>query len=217
MGRRENQLRDLLGGSSDTKLAKPSTESFRAYDLDTEVHAVYRRLGGTLANFPCRCGGYDIVVGDQAVELDEERHFNRYRAVTLESKLYQALSNFPLERYKALCAEREADCLKSAGYGGNWSNPSCERAFPGVPAPKQLTEPGPPRWRQRAFYDFLKDIFQLAGGPAVWRVPIYDTLPVEETSKSVGAILSKGTPQELTALKNWLHARLSVAPIHPAS
>jgi hypothetical protein len=90
------------------------------------------------------------------VELDEQRHFNRYRSLTLESSIYSHLPQFPLQLYKDLCVKHEEQCLKAGGFGGNWSNPSCEKDFGKASEPKKLSGNGSPRWKQRAFYDFLK-------------------------------------------------------------
>lgn len=129
MGQRQNQLSKLLSSDLRESLVRPSREALTAAGMEREVTRVYQNLGGSLPAFPDRCGGYDVVYRGKAIELDEERHFNRYRLITLESPLYASLPDFPLDEYRTLCASQEAACLKSAGYGGNWSNSSCAKQF----------------------------------------------------------------------------------------
>jgi hypothetical protein len=69
-----------------------------------ELHALYRRLGGLLATPTWRPGGWDLVFGGSlVVELDEELHFNRYRALTLNSSWAKGVgcanSIFPANKY----------------------------------------------------------------------------------------------------------------------
>jgi hypothetical protein len=152
-------------------------------DLADETIAVYRDLavhrrphdGDSLARF--RPDDWDLRVEGVLVELDEERHFNRYRAETLQAPAYKRLTAFPLETFRAFCVQHESDCLAAAGYGRYWSNPSCEDMFGKPGKERDLSGNGAPRWRQRAFYDHLKDLAPLCGiGPMV-RLAIWDGLP----------------------------------------
>ena len=56
--------------------------------LINEVKRNYIKLGGVQENIPLKFEKWDIILKDFAIELDEEQHFNRYRAVTLESYIY---------------------------------------------------------------------------------------------------------------------------------
>ena len=208
MGQRQDRLTALLATGMREALERPSWDRFKAAGLEPEITRVYRQLGGGLEAFPARCGAYDVVYRGQAVELDEERHFNRYRLLTLDSPLYTSLSDFPLELYRSLCVSHESACLKAAGYGGNWSNPSCAKQFSGSPPVGTLEPPGPPRWRQRAFYDFLKDIVALASGPRVVRLPIWQTVQLAGRETTIGQALQAGSPAELTALADIIEAKL---------
>jgi hypothetical protein len=59
-----------------------------------------------------------------------------------------------------------------------WTNPSSARQFAGGP-PGDI-EAGAPRWKQRAFYDAMKDTATEAGlAIAMSRVSIYDTVAGE--------------------------------------
>ena len=53
-------------------------------DLCAAVVALYRELGGQQEQPVLRPGGWDLALaGGVVIELDEELHFNRYRARTL--------------------------------------------------------------------------------------------------------------------------------------
>src|SRR5689334_19208220 len=77
-----------------------------------EVQRIYELLGG-VGKFPVNVGGWDLIVDGTFLELDEELHFNRYRAITLSSVLYDTveLATFPRERYTTYCCECERQCL----------------------------------------------------------------------------------------------------------
>lgn len=112
------------------------------------------------------------------VELDEQLHFNRYRAITLGAFAYTSLPRFPVLAYQQFCETKESACLKSGSGQGRWLNNSTEGHF-GPSGPRgDLSGSGSSRWKQRALYDFMKDVTQLGGqGPMLARIAIWDTLP----------------------------------------
>lgn len=177
-----------------------------------EVHRVYRELGGSLDAFPTRHGKWDIECDGFVVELDEEQHFNRYRRTTLDSAVYKALPTFPLDLYREYCVDRERDCLRKAGFGRYWTNVSCERHFGSAGAKGDLVSGGSPRWKQRAFYDFLKDLGPLICGINVVRISIYDIVAGSASRRTVGQILKLGAPSrdDGEALKRLVVSRRSL-------
>ncbi|PLX14019.1 MAG: hypothetical protein C0594_00570, partial [Marinilabiliales bacterium] len=72
-----------------------------------ELVSMYRKLGGVLNAPPTSFGAWDIVTKDFIVELDEEQHFNRYRALTLDSEIYTEYKFFDVNLYKNYCKEFE--------------------------------------------------------------------------------------------------------------
>lgn len=137
----------------------------------------YRALGGTQESPRLRPGRWDFALEGFVLELDEDLHFNRYRAATLDAPLYEALPAFPLAKYRAFSREREVECLSAGSYGGKWTNPSCERHF-GAPGPLgDLEGAGAPRWRQRAVYDLMKDLAPLDSDVRMARISIWDVVP----------------------------------------
>jgi len=138
------------------------------------VTDIYQSLGGQYDKPPLNYGPWDIPTSDFIIELDEERHFNRYRMETLSSDFYTTHNPFPLSNYREYCKGMEQHCLSAAKWGKNWKNDSTEKMFPQSNADGDLSGNGSSRWRQRAFYDFLKDITSGAKGIPVIRVSIYD-------------------------------------------
>ena len=77
--------------------------------------------------------------------------------------------------YQTYCTKFENECLKAARWGGNWKNKSTERMFLASGKAGDLSGNGSSRWRQRAYYDFLRDITSKIHDFPVIRVSIYDT------------------------------------------
>ncbi|MCC7291326.1 MAG: hypothetical protein IT449_04585 [Phycisphaerales bacterium] len=181
-------------------------------ELKAEVHRVYRKLGGLLEAFPTRRGKWDLECDGFVIELDEAQHFNRSRRTTLDSAIYQALPLFPLNLWREYCADRERDCLSKAGYGGWWTNSSCERQFGPAGEKGDLDSGGSPRWKQRAFYDFLKDLHPLICGFEVVRISIYDIVAGSTGHRTVGQVLKVRDPSrdDGGALKRLIESRRSV-------
>lgn len=143
-----------------------------------EVLAVYRKLGGQLESPALRPGAWDLTVDGILVELDEQLHFNRYRATTLEAPTYATLSRFPLTAYRAFSAAKEPDCLRLGSGQGRWMNTSTEAHFGPCGPRGDLSGNGSSRWKQRALYDFMKDLTQLdPDAPPLARITIWDPLP----------------------------------------
>jgi hypothetical protein len=212
MGKREIALRQLLlGGTAETRsLPFPGREEIMRLPLKDELQRVYLRLGGIQTEFPLhqKKGSWDIEWNGVAVELDEKLHFNRYRAVTLTSSLYKDLSNFPLEEYQAYCTQFEQQCLKAGGYGGKWSNPSCERQFGTASPSGVLSGNGSPRWKQRAFYDFVKDLSPIVLGVPLARVAVWDDVTVGSKTYTLGTMLDKGIGEAAAAVSELVKSRI---------
>ncbi|MDR6171149.1 hypothetical protein [Curtobacterium sp. SORGH_AS_0776] len=133
------------------------------------IRGLYRQLGGVLDEPKLRPGGWDLAYDGILVELDEEMHFNRYRAVTLD--VDTGASAPWAAAYEDFCRTHE----RRSGTGGRrWSSPSAERMF-GAAAPHWTFEGGgAPRWKQRALYDAMKDVAATAGVVRLSRISVYD-------------------------------------------
>ncbi|MBN2747333.1 MAG: hypothetical protein JXR34_11460 [Bacteroidales bacterium] len=154
-----------------------------------ELVSMYRKLGGVLDAPPTSFGAWDIVTKDFIVELDEEQHFNRYRELTLESEIYADNKFLDVNQYKIYCKEFESVCLKKASRGGYWKNDSTEKQFGKASENGDFSVNGSPRWKQRAFYDFCRDIFAVSSRVPVYRIAIYDKMAL---GVELGKALLKG-------------------------
>ena len=194
-GKRQQTLQWLLEEAGGTvthrNIPYPNYECLAKSGYYDVAAKVYRELGGILDKVPLNLRPWDMEIDGIAVELDEELHFNRYRAKTLECPLYYDLAKFPLRGYRQYCLDYEQKCLSAGGYGGKWTNVSCERQFGEAGVPGDLSGEGAPRWKQRAFYDFIKDLAPLVIGIRVARLSIWDQVDLGGTSFTVGQILKQ--------------------------
>lgn len=173
--------------------------------MERYILPIYRRLGGIQENPTLRPGGWDMNAGGILVELDEEQHFNRYRAATLESDWAHQLPWAPM--YRTWCDTEEDTCLRRAGSLGLWSSPSPERQFGPSASPRMLDSPGgSARWKQRAIYDAIRDAASACGvirNHQVARVSVHDTV----AGTSLNAILAGKALPDIEALIALIHAR----------
>lgn len=131
---------------------------------------LYQRLQGIQQPARISSGIWDIAVeGNLLIEVDEENHFNRHRAATLDGTDYPWTAD-----YLRYCAEYESRCRTNGGF---WTSTSSECMF-GPASPRgDHTGVGAPRWRQRALYDAVRDVW--AQGNPGWRLArlsIYDVV-----------------------------------------
>lgn len=170
-------------------IPKPSRENFEESGYHDEIMRIYEKvLGGEQDNYPTGFKGFDIQLSEAIVELDEEQHFNRYRKRTLESTFYP--QNHSNEQFKKFCEMNEGVCLDRAAFGKYWRTHPSDLQF-GESSPDGVflggheVRLGSSRWKQRAFYDFLRDVGQKISGYNLIRVSIYD----EVNKLTVGQLL----------------------------
>jgi hypothetical protein len=200
MGRRANALDGLLRhtGLRPAKVGAPSLAALPPAELH-RARDIYLTLGGVDARFAlARTGSWDLSYEDGlTVELDEEHHFNRYRLLTIDS-----LDDRPwFSAYREYCVAREHRAGRSGGW---WTNASCEKMFGPSSAPGDLSEPGPARWKQRAFYDAVKDLQSLV---SFARVSIYDIVG----GRQLGRILSDPTERDAHVVAEFVRSRVHVS------
>lgn len=168
------------------------------------IRSLYDLLGGSPDHFPrIRPGGWDLAFetadGLLFVESDEEQHFNRYRAQTLDSTSDLGLPWAPA--YQAYCAQHEQRLLPGWGTGRRWTNPSAARFFGEAGPPGDFTGVGAPRWRQRAFYDSVKDVLT---GRRLARISVHDVL---ENHATLEALLRRPDREALASLLLLISSR----------
>lgn len=191
MPSRQNTLKEILTDAFGSgQCPRPTHEQYRDSPFREEISLVYKKLGGTLEIYPTAFRGFDIKLKGLVVELDEEQHFNRYRFSTLGSEFYDSAD---VQDYLAYCESYEAGCLKRARYGGYWKTPVSVTQFgPGgpvgeIPEDFSILQLGASRWKQRAFYDYLRDVGSRITGYKLVRVSVYDRVAGIE----IGEILQR--------------------------
>ncbi|KAA5416517.1 DUF7255 family protein [Bacteroides cellulosilyticus] len=207
MGERQALLKSLaedIYDNSSIKTPKISIFEIEYSGLISEVERIYYALGGTSEQVPLNYGAWDIQLKDFYIELDEERHFNRYRFETLTSSIYEDYSNFSVSNYREYCLMNEEQCLKSASWGNNWRTNSSDKLFIVSGDNGDLSKNGSSRWRQRAFYDFIKDLISVVRKVPVLRVSIYDNY----NGNTVNEMLIKKDIHNLRAFLKHLEKRI---------
>lgn len=175
MGKRQNSLAVLIKKTG-IEVHFPivvDRSIFNQSELHNDILEIYQSLGGILENYPIDFGNFDIVTENGFVELDEENHFNRYRKITLQSDLYKKNESFSVSSYSTYCETKENRAGKSVGF---WTNDSSEEQFGKSSPARDFSGNGPARWKQRAFYDFLKDAYCVITNKQLFRVSIYDEI-----------------------------------------
>ncbi|MGH2797418.1 MAG: DUF7255 family protein [Thermoleophilaceae bacterium] len=172
--------------------------------LDEEVASVYRALGGVGDQPRVAPGPWDVQVDGVAIELDEENHFNRYRGLTLDSPLYETHAAVDVNAYRAWCGSHESACLT---YGGYWKSDASECEFGAAGPEGDLSGSGSPRWKQRAFYDFIKDLAPAAVEITVSRLSIYEEVQCGDELRQLGHLLADGDDRLMAA--GWAEAILT--------
>ncbi|MGH7622310.1 MAG: DUF7255 family protein, partial [Gemmatimonadaceae bacterium] len=116
---------------------------------------------------------------DFVVEYDERLHFTPFRAVTLASEAYDRLRvGFDHAYYLAACGTAPIPHTS-----GRAHNDSAHRDF------ECPLTPGECRHRQRAFYDFLKDVLLGGGHDGVPRIIRISDLEIGEGKRGSPAAL----------------------------
>ncbi|WP_420812661.1 DUF7255 family protein [Microbacterium hydrothermale] len=137
--------------------------------------ANYKQLGGVLEAPILRPLGWDIqATSGLIVELDEEQHFNRYRAETLRAEWS---AHLPWRAdYLRQCAEYEPVALKRHSGGGFWTNTGSAAQFGSAGYRGVLDGEGSPRWKQRALYDSMRDSLAATKAVSLARLSVHDRL-----------------------------------------
>lgn len=213
MPKREETLRLLFRNAGyyvgKGQLSRPSMRNFGTWPghISTTAIQVYKSLGGVLDSIPLRPGAWDMEITGVAVELDEEQHFNRFRLATLESPYYREQKTFPVEKYREFCSNHEEDCIRKAANRGYWSNESTVKQFGTADSLGQLSPVGSPRWKQRAFYDYLKDLAPVTIGIPVARIAIWDTIGVDGREMEVKEVLDHAVKESVPGLIRLIQER----------
>ena len=200
-GARASALRALLEDAGYEFVAGPAPlrlNMLRAREQD-EVRRLYSLLGGKRSPERFAPGRWDLTTKDSiAIELDEQFHFTRYRAMTLDS---QHLVEAPWRSaYLGYCSAFESAAARG---GGRWTSTSTERMFGPSDPVGYFGERGTARGKQRALYDAMKDLAAASGVVPLVRVSIYDVV----AGASVNDILCGKASVSAGDLRSLLEAR----------
>jgi hypothetical protein len=211
LGQSEQILKQMVakfGKVTNRTLGKVDHDLLRKCNLYDDIQEVYKSLNGSQDIFPINNKNtWDIEFDGVAIEFDEHLHFNRYRLITLGSHLYRKMPEFPWKQYQEYCVIHEKRCIKAGSYGGKWTNKSAERQFNNSPPPGQFVGAGPSRWRQRAFYDFLKDATPFSLKFPVVRLAIWDKIEIEGQCFTIGSAIKNPNEKIGTAIYNLIKER----------
>jgi hypothetical protein len=180
MGKRQDNVLKYLSCDFDFSPVKlPTLKEYKASPYYQEIFEIYKELGGMLDEIPF--GGLseryiDFFINGRILELDEENHFNRYRLVTLAASIYANNQSFDTDKYIKYCEKFNNKCRQNGKF---WRSNSSEQQF-GVSAPEGIFDGnGSSRYKQRAFYDMLKDFIPHISDIALKRISIYDPITIE--------------------------------------
>lgn len=212
VGDRERELGELLAKigyrpavSPAVRLSSlPATE--RAWVLE-----LYHDLGGIQESPALAPRGWDHPLVGLIVELDEEQHFTRYRARTLQPTWTRHLPwTTAYTEYSRL---HESVALARNASGGFWTSVSSEAQFGASAAPRVLTGTGSSRWKQRALYDAMRDAAAACGQVNLARLSVYDRVG----GRTLGNVLRQPGSGDLEAVQALIEQRMSSAGEVPAA
>lgn len=209
---RQYKLRKILDRyfkPGDYEIPRLTVKELKRQGVYNEFFFVYRNLGGVMDEIPIKFGSWDIVYEDFILELDEEQHFNRYRRITLDSWIYSVDPYFNLNQYKYYCKIYEDNCLHKASYGKYWASNSTIHQFGPASQIGDLNGNGSPRWKQRAFYDYLRDIYSVVYKIPVVRISIYDKVGNDNFRGTVNDILTAYHSDYAEYIVNLITERIS--------
>lgn len=171
------------------------TAALKTIYQSEDTIAIYEALGGkgNLSRIPMALP--DFWIGDQYLIIDDALSFNRYRLATLRSPVYQQISSLDIDNYRRYCRQFEKECLKSGVKATVWSDKLSELHFGAASAPGDFFANGGPGWKSSALSDYLLDVYALASGLSLIRLPIYANLMVAGRLERLDKILIKGDEQ----------------------
>ena len=71
-----------------------------------------------------------------------------------------------------------------------------------------MGENGSPRWKQRAFYDYLRDVVALVNRIPLIRISVYDRVITDCQINTVGSILMNGTESDLDQIVKFIESNI---------
>lgn len=213
----EELLKDLPLPVYQTRPEKIVASALRKGASGQWVEEVYAQLGG-IGNcwefkFPLPPG---LETGQLRLSLDGPLHFNRYRAASLQSPLYQQQPDW-LENYRRHCRSAERECLKAGSRQGVWSFPEAEKHFGKAREVGDFSGPGAPGWKLNAFCDFLADVSFLHGSheQKFKRISLFERLMVQGRLFPLQELLLSRSESSQHYLRKYLGRQLEIPAQEP--
>lgn len=146
-----------------------------------------------------------LKVGQHLLIYDDNKHFNRYRHITLKSELYRVFQ-FPWYLgYLRMCRSHERECLLSGLQERVWMGPPlASNCFGVAEEPGELTGNGSPGWKLTAYNDMQYDLISRLQGYRILRIPAYENLMIAGRLQRIDKLLLQPNEATLHAVGAWL-------------
>lgn len=146
----------------------------------SEVEQVYKILQG---KGNCRDIEFALPEGIETekvrLSLDGSLQFNRYRAVTLQSPVYDLQTVSWPETYRRYCRSQERECLKDGSREDIWAGKEAVLHFGLAQEAGDLTGPGAPGWKLNVFKEFLADVYLFNQPQQHKRISLYERVMIQ--------------------------------------
>lgn len=210
----EELLKDQPQPVYQTRPENLSVSTLKKEPVAEWVEEVYEKLEGRGncwgLHFPLDRG---LETEELRLSLDGPLHFNRYRAASLQSSLYQQQQPAWLENYRRYCRSAERECLKAGSRQGVWSSPEAEKHFGRAREAGDFSGPGAPGWKLQAFRDFVADVYLLAVGQQKQkfkRISLFERLMVQGQLFPLQQLLISRSESSQLYLKKYLSRQLEI-------
>ncbi|GGZ31996.1 hypothetical protein GCM10007049_26720 [Echinicola pacifica] len=169
---------------------------------------LYHQLGGEGEAKLLDRMKFDFKIHGFLFVYDDAVHFNRYRAGTFKTSMYEVFTYSWLASYKRLCRTYERDCLKSGMAERVWNGPPIAKKCFGQPSePGDLGGVGAPGWRLNAYNDAQYDLLTRLHGYKMVRIPMYETIMYGGSLKKIDQLLVQPKEEQHQAIIAWLQRK----------
>lgn len=184
------------------------TDELMNHAYEQHLRQGFAELGGN-ADFPnLKFRPQFMEFGRFCVVFDDADHFNRYRAKTLRVPFYNALSSFPLMKYRTYCRKYEVECIKAATGPGAWTNAAAEALFGPGQQPGDLGLKGSPGWKLTALQDLAVDLIARKRKIRLLRASVWDDLMVHRKLTKLNQLLMSPDKATAESIQNFIDRRV---------
>ena len=170
---------------------------------------VYDELGGKGDTIYLDKLKFDFKINRFLFLYDGSHHFNRYRLMSLKTKIYDEFTFSWLDSYKRLCRTYEKDCLKGGIQERVWEGPPlASRCFGDAEEPGDLSGNGSPGWKLNAYNDVQYDLISRLSGYKIIRLPMYENIMMSGSLKRLDQLLLTQSPEINKSVVSWLKRKM---------